>query len=329
MQMRSTSSRVPAPPVLGGKELDLAAPAVARRFDGPPDPPEFDDAVTWHATVGQQILGRHQPVTDMVREHALRLAGPLELGLELRIPPDVIRVDGHTNAVAQPVAQIERHTQRIDATAVRRVHGMQRLDRQRHPLATGMVEQRRNAIAHAPTRVREDSRDPATRPPTTRTRHSAPSAQASSTARRLSSRFSRSSAVKNPPRQSDETRSPWSPIIRTASGTPRASSWSRQGAMAPMPCRAQPSIASLRPQRSRTVAVFSDRSVRSLERSRSISSSPAPDTAIACAGQPSRGRGGARPTRPDGTLRLDAAASVQFPDRPTSRNGLDARSTRP
>ena len=87
------------------------------------------------------------------------------------------------------------------------------------------------------------SRTPSGRPPTTITRHSAPIAAASSTARRLSSRtfdVSTPSAVYQPPRQRPETPSPDVRIILAALLSPISAIWWRQGAMPPNSCRKHP-----------------------------------------------------------------------------------------
>ena len=77
------------------------------------------------------------------------------------------------------------------------------------------------------------------RPPTTSTRQRAPSAQASSTARRLSSsaarRPSRSAAGNMPPRHKPVTCSPASRMRFAVSASPVAATWSRHGEMPRMP----------------------------------------------------------------------------------------------
>src|SRR5215208_6969632 len=84
--------------------------------------------------------------------------------------------------------------------------------------------------------------------PQTRTSTSVPRAAASSTARRLSSRRARRSAVATagniPPRQTLETRSPASRTTRALSDSPVSETLSRHSPINPMPARAQPSAAS-------------------------------------------------------------------------------------
>src|SRR3954464_15544657 len=61
---------------------------------------------------------------------------------------------------------------------------------------------------------------------------------------------------------------PASRIARFARFSPTAATWSRQGSMARMPCRAQASMISARSPCLRTVAVFSDSQRWSFEKSR-------------------------------------------------------------
>ena len=90
------------------------------------------------------------------------------------------------------------------------------------------------------------SREPFGSPPITRMRHCAPIAAASSMARRLSSSAARrpasSDAGNIPPRQSPVTVMPCVRMSLPARSTPQACTMSRQGEIAVMPARAQPSI---------------------------------------------------------------------------------------
>ena len=65
--------------------------------------------------------------------------------LQLRVPPDVVQVDGDAERAAsvgiEPVADVERLLQRVDAGPVGGVHRVQRLDRQRHPAFAGVGQQ--------------------------------------------------------------------------------------------------------------------------------------------------------------------------------------------
>src|SRR5262245_7712723 len=115
------------PPVGGGEDLDLLGAAIAGRLDPATDAAEIDDAVAHHAAVEQEVACRHQPVADVIGEDSV--ARPRDLPFEIRVPPDVIGVDRHADAVAQRVAEVESVRQRVHAGAVGRVHRMQRLDR--------------------------------------------------------------------------------------------------------------------------------------------------------------------------------------------------------
>ena len=71
-------------------------------------------------------------------------AGSLNLGCELGIPPDMIGIERDAErtgpAGVELVTEVKRLLQRIDAGAIRCLHGMQRLDRKRHPDAAGIVQ---------------------------------------------------------------------------------------------------------------------------------------------------------------------------------------------
>src|SRR5215470_2094519 len=115
------------------------------------------------------------------------------------------------------------------------------------------------------------SREPFGRPPTTSTRHCAPIAAASSTARRLSSSAARreaaSAAWNMPPRQSPVTVMPCARMSLPARSAPHACTMSRQGEIAEMPARAQPSRSSTN-DHAFTVIELIESSARSCERSR-------------------------------------------------------------
>ena len=115
------------------------------------------------------------------------------------------------------------------------------------------------------------SREPFGRPPTTRTRHCAPIAAASSMARWLSSSAARrpaaSAAGNMPPRHRPVTVIPCARISCAARSTPQACTMSRQGEIAEMPARAQPSTSSTS-DHGFTVIELIDRSERSFDRSR-------------------------------------------------------------
>src|SRR4028119_1517560 len=88
--------------------------------------------------------------------------------------------------------------------------------------------------------------------PQTSTSTSVPRVAASSTARRLSSRWDRRSAAVSagniPPRQRLETRRPASRTIRALSSSPVSATLSRHKPIQGMPARTQPSTASCTPQ---------------------------------------------------------------------------------
>ncbi len=119
---------------------------------------DVDDAVAHHAAVEQQVGGRHQPVADVEGEQALARAGALDLALELRVPPDVVDVDGHAERRALAASSSHRSLrlrQRVHAGAVGGVHRVQRLDRERHAAGARVLEQLADAVAHLLARAGE------------------------------------------------------------------------------------------------------------------------------------------------------------------------------
>ena len=107
---------------------------------------------------------------------------------------------------------------------------------------------RRSIARAARSRAARRSRSPGGSPPGTSTSVAAWSAAASSSASRLLASAARASAgsavVKNPPRHSDETRSPDSVTRRQPSSRPTSASCSRQTPIAPSPASTQPCTAS-------------------------------------------------------------------------------------
>src|SRR3974390_2261664 len=55
----------PIPPILG-ENLDLLDAAEASGLDHAANGAKIDHAVAHHAAVGEEVLGRHQPVADVV-----------------------------------------------------------------------------------------------------------------------------------------------------------------------------------------------------------------------------------------------------------------------
>ncbi len=113
---------------------------------------------------------------------------------------------------------------------------MQRLDRERHlRLRAHTATARRSRRAPA-RRASARSREPFGSPPTTRMRHCAPIAAASSMARRLSSSAARrpasSDAGNMPPRQRPVTVRPCARMSLPARSTPQACTMSRHGEIA-------------------------------------------------------------------------------------------------
>src|SRR4051794_11779139 len=98
----------PRPPVVG-ENLDLDEAGKSQRFDLAADAPEIDDAVAHHAAVEEEVAGRHEPVADVVGEHA-PAAATHDLSRQLRIPPDVVDVERDAEPAAcprvEPVAEV-------------------------------------------------------------------------------------------------------------------------------------------------------------------------------------------------------------------------------
>ena len=65
---------------------------------------DIDDAIAGHAAIQQQIIRRHQPVTDMKRQNAF-FAGTGDFGGEVRIPPDVINIQRDPQPIIASTSQ--------------------------------------------------------------------------------------------------------------------------------------------------------------------------------------------------------------------------------
>ena len=75
-----------------------------------------------------------------------------DLGFEIGVPPEMIGVDHDTRTLAELLADIDRLGEQRDAAAVRRIHRVQRLDRERHAAGARMRQDRRHAVEIAPAR---------------------------------------------------------------------------------------------------------------------------------------------------------------------------------
>ena len=87
------------------------------------------------------------------------LAGAGDLRQQLRVPPDVIDVERDAESAAalriQAVANIERLSCGVDASAVGGIGRMQRLDRQRHLCGARIVHHFGEGIFHLRPRCRD------------------------------------------------------------------------------------------------------------------------------------------------------------------------------
>src|SRR5260370_7180300 len=95
---------VALPPIVGGEDFDLAVAAIAGRFHHGADCAQVDHAVAHHAAVEQQIVGRKEPVIDVVGEDFF--SGARDLAFKVGVPPDVIGVDRDAGALAQFAAEV-------------------------------------------------------------------------------------------------------------------------------------------------------------------------------------------------------------------------------
>ena len=159
---------------------------------------QVDHAVAHHAAVVQQVAGRHQPVADVVGEHALAAGardlrptapGPTRRDRRRRATPSPPRARGSSPSQrssacssvftqARSAAYIGCSGSIASGMPAPRAYSSSSRDAVRAP-----ARARRRGPWTAPSRPRDCGR-----PPTTSTRQGAPSAAASSTARRLSSR---------------------------------------------------------------------------------------------------------------------------------------------
>src|SRR5215471_7241776 len=206
LQQGEHAGRVGGPDV-GVEDLHLDVAGVAGRADRPAHRPEIDDPVAHHRPAEQHVGGqRHEEVADLEARDPVRAPGRRDPRFDLRVPPQVECVDH-------------------DADRGGRAYG-----------SSWAIASRMWSLAALSFLLLSG------RPPTTRTRQAAPSAAASSIAARLSS--SQPGRLKNPPRHSEDTRSPASRVSLAARARPNSATGSRHRPTAPMPCRAQPSASS-------------------------------------------------------------------------------------
>src|ERR1700754_1477570 len=79
-----------APPAVR-ENLDLGIAGKTLRLDRRAYRPDVDHTVAHHATVVENVLGRHQPVADVERQQPV-FPGARDLRQYVRIPPDMIDV---------------------------------------------------------------------------------------------------------------------------------------------------------------------------------------------------------------------------------------------
>src|SRR5690606_19816623 len=81
-----------------------------------------------------------------------RHTGALDLAVDVRVPPDVVDVDGDAEAAPalriEPIADVERLPERVHAGAVGGVHWMKRFDGERHTGRICPVEKRGDGVLH-------------------------------------------------------------------------------------------------------------------------------------------------------------------------------------
>src|SRR5262245_25282316 len=94
----------------------------------------------------------------MEREQAL-VAGSLDLALQLRIPPNVVHVHDHAYGAAagrvQLVAQVQRLSQGVHATAVGTIHRVHGLHGERHAARARVIEHLAETVTDHFTRAAE------------------------------------------------------------------------------------------------------------------------------------------------------------------------------
>ena len=118
------------------------------------DLPQIDAALTGQPTVQQQILGRRLPVADVIREQGPGLAAALDLGLQRRIPPQVIHVHGDADVGRRDgLGQIVGLAHGADGRAIVGVHRMQRFDGQLDVVGLRVRQHRLDAGANLIARL--------------------------------------------------------------------------------------------------------------------------------------------------------------------------------
>ena len=166
-----------------------------------------------HHPAGEQGVGRQRgdPVADLVRRDPVSGAG--DLLQHARVPPHVEGVDDDPDLGGRELlGDVQRLTEGGDHTAVGGVDRVHRLDAEPDPALSGVGT--RSAAIASTARARAPGKVAVAVGQAARHQHrvAAPSAAASSMARRFSScaslRALSSEAVKKPPRQSVDTRRP-------------------------------------------------------------------------------------------------------------------------
>src|SRR5690606_23149343 len=96
------------PPIVLRKDLDFLRPEKARVLDHLPNGGQIDNPIAHHAAIKQHVLGRHQPVADVMRKNPLHAPGAGNSPTEVRVPPDMVDVDSNTHRLAEHFTDVER-----------------------------------------------------------------------------------------------------------------------------------------------------------------------------------------------------------------------------
>ena len=77
-------------------------------FDPVSDLANINDAIAHHAAVKQHVCRRNQPVADVKGQDLVVASSARYLVLKIRVPSDVVNINGDADAGTHPVTDIKR-----------------------------------------------------------------------------------------------------------------------------------------------------------------------------------------------------------------------------
>src|SRR5437879_2587375 len=87
------------PPILGRKNFHVAMAGIAGVLHHGAQAAQLNDTVSRHAAIENEIAGGHEPIADVIGKNAPARAR--DLPRQIRVPPDVIDIDGEADALTE------------------------------------------------------------------------------------------------------------------------------------------------------------------------------------------------------------------------------------